>query len=451
MKKLDLHFISTTLQADLTRPNALVSRIVTDSRDIRVGDVFFALQGERFDAHDFVDEVLQKGALLCVVSRADCVGKSNCLMVADTEKALGQLAHAWRMAVNPALKVLGITGSSGKTTVKEMTAAVLAHTFGADAVLATIGNLNNHIGLPLTLLRLTAQHRFAVIEMGMNHTGELAYLTDIARPDIALINNALHAHIGCGFEGVADIARAKSEIYSGLSDCGIAVYPDQDRHAEIFQAAAATRRQRTFGTLGGDVQAQNISLSPTDSRFDLILPSSRATVHLPAPGQHNIRNALAAATLCMEDLDAAQIAAGLADYRPTGARLRMVHAVSGARIIDDTYNANPEAMMAALDVLAAFPAPRLFVMGDMGELGDAAHDLHRQIGVYAREKGIEYGFFVGENSRAAADAFGANGQYFADKNQLTEAINTHANADATLLIKASRFMKMEEVVAALSA
>ncbi|MDO5685916.1 MAG: UDP-N-acetylmuramoyl-tripeptide--D-alanyl-D-alanine ligase [Neisseria sp.] len=447
MPTLDLNFIAQTFQAALNRPNAPVSRIVTDSRDIQAGDVFFALKGERFDAHDFVDEVLRRGALLCVVSREDCAHKAGCLKVADTERALGKLAQAWRMALQPT--VLAITGSSGKTTLKEMTAAVLRHAFGAEAVLATQGNLNNHIGLPLTLLRLRAAHRFAVVEAGMNHAGELAYLTAIARPNTALINNALHAHIGCGFDGVADIARAKSELYQGLADDGLAIFPCEDAHAAIFQAASSNRRQRTFGIERGDVHAEQIVLHPTAVDFDLVIGAERARVKLPAPGRHNVHNALAAAALCMDFLGAAQIAAGLRDYRPSGSRLKMVQAACGARVIDDSYNANPDSMKAAVDVLAAFDAPRVLVMGDMGELGAAAADLHRQIGVYAREKSIEYGFFLGEQAALAAAAFGEKGQHFTDKTALTKALQTLIDSDSAILVKGSRFMKMEEVVQAL--
>lgn len=447
MNILDLNLIYRTFQAALNCPNRPVRRIVIDSRDIQVGDVFFAIQGERFDGHDYVDDVLAKGALLAVTSRADFKHKKGCLNVADTEQALGELAKAWRIK-NKAL-VLGITGSSGKTTVKEMAAAVLRHTFGNSAVLATEGNLNNHLGVPLTLLKLTPEHRFAVVEMGMNHTGELAYLSDIAKPDIALINNVLHAHIGCGFDSLADIARAKSEIYTGLPENGMAIYPAKNEYQHIFQVALKQHQSRTFGVVQGNIYAKNIELQACESRFTLCLPEVEEPVRLPAPGKHNISNALAVAALLADWVLASDIANGLAKYQPVGSRLRILHAACGARLIDDSYNANPDSMKAALDVLAAFDAPRCFVMGDMGELGEFAPELHYQVGEYARELGIENALFLGENAFQAACAFGEGGLYFPDKSSLIKQLKKIIFAKSTVLLKGSRFMKMEEVVDAL--
>lgn len=447
MNILDLNWIHHTFQAALNCPNRPVAHVVIDSRDIQAGDVFFAIQGERFDGHDYVDAALAKGALLAITSRADCVGKEGCLNVDNTEHALGQLAKAWRMRLNP--MVLGITGSSGKTTVKEMVAAILRRAFGAQAVLATAGNLNNHLGLPLTLLKLKPEHRFAVVEMGMNHAGELAYLSNLAKPDKALINNVLHAHIGCGFDSLADIARAKSEIYSGLPENGLAVYPADNEYQPIFQAAAQSCSIRTFGIGQGDVDAEKIVLEPTCSCFYLHLPQSAVEVHLPCAGHHNIHNALAAAALLADVVDAEDIARGLADYQTVGSRLRMLQAACGARLIDDSYNANPDSMKAALEVLAGFDAPRCFVMGEMGELGKHAPQLHWQVGEYARELGIEDALFVGEHAIQAAHAFGEKGQYFANKTDLIQCLKKIITKQHTVLIKGSRFMKMEEVLDAL--
>jgi len=241
MKPLDLNFICQTLGLPMPSENQPVSRIVTDSRDIQDGDVFFALVGERFDAHDFVEDVLAAGATAVVVSREDCAALKGALKVDDTLVALQKLAKAWRENVNPF--VFGITGSSGKTTVKEMLAGVLRHRFGDEAVLATAGNFNNHIGLPLTLLKLNEKHRYAVIEMGMNHFGELSLLTRIAGPNVALVNNALRAHVGCGFDGVGDIAKAKSEIYEGLLSDGIALIPCEDANIATFERSDFRRCQ----------------------------------------------------------------------------------------------------------------------------------------------------------------------------------------------------------------
>lgn len=452
IKPLDLNFICETLNLPMPSENGdiEVKRIVTDSRDIRSGDVFFALSGERFDAHDFVADVLEQGALAAVVSRADCAALKGALKVADTLEALQTLAKAWRDQVNPF--VFGITGSSGKTTVKEMLAGVLRHRFGDDAVLATEGNFNNHIGLPLTLLKLSQNHRYAVIEMGMNHFGELAALTRIARPDAALVNNALRAHVGCGFDGVGDIAKAKSEIYEGLASDGLALIPCEDANIEIFKTATGRLKTQTFGAQSGDVHAENIVLEPLSCGFDLVGGGERAAVVLPVPGRHNVANACAAAALALAaGLSLQQISDGLKHFSNIKGRLQVKQGIRGATLLDDTYNANPDSMKAALDVLAALPAPRVFVMGDMGELGqDEAAAMHAEVGAYARDKGIELAYFVGDDSAQAAEMFGADGLWFAAKDPLIQVIRHDLPPNAHVLIKGSRFMKMEEVVEALT-
>ncbi len=449
MKPFDLHFICQALKLPLPSENAAVKRIVTDSRDIQSGDVFFALAGERFDAHDFVTDVLAKGATAAVVSRADCAALPNTLAVADTLAALQTLAHAWRQNINPF--VFGITGSSGKTTVKEMLAAVLRHHFGEAAVLATAGNFNNHIGLPLTLLQLTPAHRYTVIEMGMNHFGELAALTQIARPDVALVNNALRAHVGCGFDGVGDIAKAKSEIYQGLGSDGLALIPCEDANIDVFQTATQAQNTQTFGVDGGDIHAENIVLQPLACTFDLVRGAERAAVMLPVPGRHNIHNAVAAAALALAaGLSLQQVSDGLKGFANIKGRLQIKAGIKQATLLDDTYNANPDSMKAAIDVLAALPAPRVFVMGDMGELGaDEAAAMHAEVAAYARGKGIESAYFVGDDSVHAAEAFGAAGLWFADKDPLIQVLRHDLPEQAQVLVKGSRFMKMEEVVAAL--
>jgi UDP-N-acetylmuramoyl-tripeptide--D-alanyl-D-alanine ligase len=460
MPNLTLEFIAQTLNLPAPAHNAAIGRVLIDSRQAQAGDLFVALAGENRDGHDFVADVLSRGAY-ALVSRDDCAALSGCFAVADTLAALQTLAAAWRRAVNP--QVFGITGSSGKTTVKEMLAAVLRAKFGADAVLATAGNFNNHIGLPLTLLALRDQ-RYAVIEMGMNHAGELAALTRIARPDAALVNNAQRAHVGCGFDGTADIARAKSEIYQGLrhggsgkplqSGHGTALVPLEDAHADIFQAACAALgvNTQTFGIERGDVHAQNIVLEPLESRFELVHGGETAAVSLPAPGRHNVANACAAAALALHaGLTLPEIAAGLARFANIKGRLQRKAGIRGSVILDDTYNANPDSMKAAIDVLAALPAPRVFVMGDMGELGDdEAGAMHAEIGAYARDKGIEAAYFVGDYSVEAAETFGADGLWFAAKDPLIQVITHVLPAGASVLVKGSRFMEMEEVAAELT-
>ena len=451
MKPLDLNFICQTLDLPMPSENQPVSRIVTDSRDIQDGDVFFALAGERFDAHDFVEDVLAVGATAVVVSREDCAALKGALKVDDTLAALQKLAKAWRENVNPF--VLGITGSSGKTTVKEMLAGVLRHRFSDEAVLATAGNFNNHIGLPLTLLKLNEKHRYAVIEMGMNHFGELSLLTRIASPNVALVNNALRAHVGCGFDGVGDIAKAKSEIYEGLLSDGIALIPCEDANIATFEAATAQLNAQTFGVASGDVHAENIELKLLSCEFDLVRDNERVAVVLPVPGRHNVHNAVAAAALALAaGLSLAEVSDGLKNFSNIKGRLNIKQGIKDATLIDDTYNANPDSMKASFDVLAAMPAPRIFVMGDMGELGeDEAAAMHAEVGAYARDKGIEAAYFVGDNSVEAAETFGAEGLWFAAKDPLIQVLSHDLPERATVLVKGSRFMKMEEVIEALAA
>ena len=450
MTALTQNFVRRLFRLPEIVTDSPINQITTDSRTAQRGDLFFALVGENHDAHDFVPDVLAKGAT-AVVSRGDCASLSGCLKVDDTLAALQTLAAAWRKQPNPF--VYGITGSSGKTTVKEMLAAILRAAHGADAVLATAGNFNNHIGLPLTLLNLREQHRHAVIEMGMNHAGELATLTRIAAPNVALVNNAMRAHIGCGFNGVDDIARAKAEIYQGLPENGIAILPAEDAHLAIFQAAARAFQTLTFGATSGDVHAENIVLEALSSAFDLVYNGNRQAVQLPVAGKHNISNACAATALAIAGgIGQPEIARGLAAFSNIKGRLQRKNGIRQALILDDTYNANPDSMKAALDVLAKLPAPRVFVMGDMGELGeDEAPSMHEEIGVYARDLGIEYAYFVGDNSVQAAEKFGGNGLWFADKDPLIQVLAHDLPERASVLVKGSRFMQMEEVVAALLA
>ncbi|WP_314341646.1 UDP-N-acetylmuramoyl-tripeptide--D-alanyl-D-alanine ligase [Simonsiella muelleri] len=450
MKNLDLNFICKTLNLPKSHNNQTINRIITDSRQAQSGDLFVALIGENHDAHDFVADVLAKGAL-ALVSRDDFIGVSGCLKVDDTLIALQKLAKAWRQVINPF--VFGITGSSGKTTVKEMLATVLREKFGADAVLATAGNFNNHIGLPLTLLNLRENHRYAVIEMGMNHSGELKVLTQIAQPNVALVNNAMRAHIGCGFNGVDDIARAKSEIYQGIQQDGLAILPIDDANLPIFQAACKNLnlQTQTFGFAQGDIHAENLVLQPLASEFDLIQGSECVHITLPVAGRHNVSNACAAAALALAGgVKLTEIARGLANFANIKGRLQVKHGIKNSTILDDTYNANPDSMKAALDVLTKMPAPRVFVMGDMGELGEnEAPKMHEEIGIYAKNLGIELAYFVGENSVQAAEKFGADGLWFVDKDPLILSLTHDLPENASVLVKGSRFMKMEEVVMAL--
>lgn len=422
-------------------------RVVTDSRTVQAGDLFVALVGEKFDAHDFVPEVLAKGA--CALVSREVAGQGSMIRVADTRLALGALAADWCARLD--VKRIGITGSNGKTTVKEMVAAILRVHAGYAAVHATAGNFNNDIGLPLTLLGLSAAHRYAVIEMGMNHFGEIRYLTGLARPQVAVVNNAMRAHLGGGFDSTVDIARAKSEIFEGLAADGMAVLNADDAQLAVFDAAAQGHAQLRFGLgAAANVTARDIQLGVGECRFVLVCPQGEQAIHLPAAGEHNVRNALAAATVALAlDVPLAAIAAGLAAFAGVKGRLQLKQAACGATVIDDTYNANPDSMKAGIDVLAAYPAPRVFVMGQIGELGDTAPQLHAEVGAHARARGIEHLLCHGELARHAADAFGDGGEYDDDFTALLARVAARVTPASTVLVKGSRFMQMERVVAAL--
>lgn len=450
MNQLTLAFVQDALNVPRYGDAQQAIRVVTDSRHIQEGDVFVALVGEQFDGHDYVTDVLAQGAAAVVVSRDVAAGDARQMVVGDTLVALGQVAHAWRMLLNP--KILALTGSNGKTTVKEMCAAILRVACGEEAVLATAGNFNNEIGMPLTLLRLQDAHQVVVLELGMNHFGELSRLTQIAQPDVALVNNALRAHIGNDFNGVADIARAKSEIYAGLKpESGVALLPVEDPNLALFEQATQGLKQATFGLHTGDVHAKDMVLSPLCSDFVLSDGKEQIAVHLPVAGEHNVYNAAAAAAVVRAiGVSWANIAAGLAKFHNAKGRLQGFTSKSGALVVDDTYNANPDSMKAALDVLARFDGAKVFVMGAIGELGSDSWDLHAEVGQYANEQGLSALLGLGADAQAACNAC-AVGQYFEDLNALLAVLGQYNVAGTTILVKGSRFMQMERVVEALLA
>ncbi|AVG15558.1 UDP-N-acetylmuramoyl-tripeptide--D-alanyl-D-alanine ligase [Chromobacterium vaccinii] len=431
-------------QGRLTGADGEVLRVITDSRQAQPGDLFVALKGERFDAHDFVAEVTAKGAAALVRDGFELAGASLIQAGDDTRLALGRLAAGWR-ETQPAVRI-GVTGSNGKTTVKEMLAAILRAHAGVDAVLATAGNFNNDIGLPLTLLQLKPQHRYAVIEMGMNHHGELSYLTGLTRPQVALVNNAMRAHFG-HFGSTKDVARAKAEIFEGLADGGVAVVNADDANLPLFRAAAGSHRQLSFGLAQADVGASDLVLSALGSRFTLRSPAGQVEIDLPAPGEHNVRNALAAAAVALAlDVPLSAIAAGLAVFGGAKGRLQIKQSPRGLTVIDDSYNANPDSMKAGIDVLAGLPGPHCFVMGDIGELGEASPALHAEVGEHARLRGIEQLFALGEASRRAVAAFGDAGLGFDSIDELLECLDSRLASGTAVLVKGSRFMRMERVV-----
>ena len=420
--------------------------VTTDSRTVDAGDLFVALVGESFDGHDYVAEAVRRGAVAAVVSRRiDAEPAIPQVVVADTRIALGRLAAHWRSKF--ALPLVALTGSNGKTTVKEMLTAILAaHAGDRDAVLATKGNLNNDIGMPLTLLELRERHRYAVIEMGMNHEGEIDYLTRIARPTVALVNNAQRAHVGI-LGSVEAIARAKGEIYAGLAASGIAVVNADDAFASYWKELNASRRIVTFGLAeGADVRGLQAG---TQARF--ITPADAFAVALQVRGEHNLRNAAAACAAAYAlEIPFHAMQAGLASFAGVPGRLQRRKAPSGAVVIDDSYNANPESMKAALRVLAEEHGRKVFVMGDMGELGADAAAMHAEVGSFARQSGIDALMAVGDASRHAVQAFGRGAMHFDDVDALSRAAVNESAHGATILVKGSRFMKMERVADALA-
>jgi UDP-N-acetylmuramoyl-tripeptide--D-alanyl-D-alanine ligase len=430
--------------------------VSTDSRHLKAGDLFVALKGDRFDGHAFLEQAAQAGAAAVLVDHPSPSQGLPQIVVDDTTLALGRLGQYWRRKFD--LPLVALTGSSGKTTVKEMLAAVLRANVATTAnvpdptaaVLATRGNLNNHIGVPLTLLELRHRHRYAVIEMGMNHAGEIRYLSELAEPDVALINNAGLAHLE-HLGSPEAIARAKGEIFTGLSSDGIAVFNADDRFAPLWRELAAQHRQIIFGMDVPAAVSAQYTLQALDSEITFTTPLGSAATRLPAPGLHNVRNALAASAAATAlAVPPRTIAAGLAHYQGVQGRLQRKHGVHGVTIIDDSYNANPESVRAAIAVLAQLPGRSWLVLGDMGELGADAPALHAQIGEAARSAGIDRLLALGELSQHAVQAFGAGARHFASVEALLQAIVPELASDVTLLIKGSRFMRMERLIAALT-
>lgn len=429
--------------------SAFFSRVVTDSRTVAAGDLFVALRGERFDGHDFVPHALGAGAAAAMIA-ADARDKLSglaapLLVVPDTRRALGDLAAHWRGKFR--IPLVGLTGSNGKTTVKEMLACILRQAAGAEeAVLATEGNLNNDIGLPLMLLRLRTGHRYAVIEMGMNHPGEIAYLTRLARPDVAIVTNVGRAHME--FLGSREgIARAKGEIFEGLGSGAVAVINADDEFAPMFRRTVEGHRVIDFGLERPARVSAQYRLTPENAFLTMGLPEGEVDVQLRVPGLHNVQNALAAAAAATALSIAPEvIASGLARFAGVKGRLQRKAGLNGSSLIDDTYNANPESVNAALAVLAAAAGRRIFVLGDMGELGPESHKFHAEIGEQARSSGIETLLALGEASLHAVRGFGPGAMHFERIEDLLAHLENLLAPGVTVLVKGSRFMQMERVV-----
>ncbi|WP_323002788.1 UDP-N-acetylmuramoyl-tripeptide--D-alanyl-D-alanine ligase [Denitromonas sp.] len=456
---IDLQTSAQAIGAQATG-EARFNAVLTDSRALRAGCLFVALRGERFDGHDFLDAARQAGAVAAMVDRAwadahPAGGDLPWLVVGDTRDGLGALAAWWRTQFD--IPLIGVTGSNGKTTVKEMCAAIasawVARAGGdpAAAVLATAGNFNNDIGLPLTLLRLRAEHRVAIIEMGMNHPGEIAYLSGLAAPTVAVISNALRAHLA-GVGDLDGVAREKGAIYGGLVAGGTAVINADDAFAPYWQGLNRDRRMLTFGLSAGAGVRADCELHGLGVRMCLHHDGQTTCFPLRVPGLHNARNACAAAAACLAaGMTLDDVTAGLSSYQGTRGRLTQRAGLHGATVLDDTYNANPDSARVAIDVLAATPGRKVLVLGDMGELGEASAQMHDEVGGYAKSQGIDHLLALGQASVVAARNFGAGGEHFERIDDLIAVLKKLMDENTVVLVKGSRFMRMERVANAVVA
>jgi len=429
--------------------DAQFSGLSTDSRKVESGNVFLALRGETFDAHDFLNQVVQAGAVAVIAERLPADFSVPALIVPDTKLALAAIAIYWRQQFN--LPVIGVTGSNGKTTVKEMIASILLAQYGSEHMLSTRGNLNNEIGVPLTVFRLQQQHQAAVFELGMNHPGEIAVLSDIAQVNVALVNNAQREHQEF-MQTVEAVAIENGSVIRSLPVDGVAVFPAQDTYTPIWREFAANRRCLTFGLSSSTGSQADVCASfvPHDfgSELQMSILGELVTVNLAAAGQHNVLNALAAAACCKAiGVSNEKIVEGLQTFSPVSGRLQAKQAAAGALVIDDTYNANPDSVKAAIEVLAAAKNTTTLVLGDMGEVGVDGAAFHQEVGQYAKACGVKYLFTLGNLAQASTQAFGSGAQHCEDLPQLLTQLEDKARAGNTILVKGSRFMKMERVVA----
>ena len=417
--------------------------VQTDSRKLDAGAVFVALRGENFDGHAYLKQVAQAGACAAIVDAVDASVDLPQVALGDTRAALLALGYAWRRQFS--IPMIAVTGSNGKTTTKEMIAAILAAWLGAENRLATVGNLNNELGVPLTLMRLRKNHQAAVIELGMNHPGEINVLAALVEPTVALVNNAQREHQEF-MQSVEAVARENAAVFESLNEQGVKVFPSDEEFSPLWERLCAQHAFLRFGmTSSSEVWPSDIEADALGSTFTLNLPGGTCRIVLPIPGLHNIRNALAAAA-CAHSVGVPlqAIVQGLQSFQAASGRMQ-THRLSGQRVlIDDTYNANPDSVRAAIDVLASLPAPRVLVLGDMGEVGDHGPEMHCEVGAYAQARGIEYLLTLGEATRESAKAFGKEAVIGESAEQLCDTLL--ALPVSSVLVKGSRFMRMERIV-----
>lgn len=448
MTPLRMSYLAQVTGGTLIGDDVLFESVSTDTRSLQRGQLFVALKGPNFDGNEYVAEAARRGAAGALVELATDT-QLPVVKVADACSALGKLACAWRK--NFDLPLIGVTGSNGKTTIKEMTASILRQ---RGPVLATRGNLNNAIGVPLTLLEIDEASVAAVIEMGANHAGEIDYLARLALPAIAVVSNAGPAHLE-GFGSVQGVARAKGELFAALGPAGVAIINADDPFAELWRAMTGRRQQLSFGIdNGADFHASGIEQRRAGAgiatHFSLHSRAGEALIQIPFAGLHNVRNALAAAAAAWSaGASLADIESGLAQANSVAGRLQIRNSASGALVIDDTYNANPESLRAALDVQKDLRGDAWLVLGDMGELGEGALQLHAAAGEMARAAGVQRLLATGEYAAAAVEAFGAGATWYPHTDDLIAALRAEAGKGTNVLIKASRAMHFEYVVAAL--
>jgi UDP-N-acetylmuramoyl-tripeptide--D-alanyl-D-alanine ligase len=438
MIQVSLSELAAALKCETTVSDVSVDSIVTDSRKVHYGALFAALPGSQVDGHDFAETAVEMGAVALLVGRRLELDVPQ-LVVKDVLMALGSLARLVRDRVNPC--VIGITGSNGKTTVKEMLSNILRQ---QDKVLATRGNYNNELGVPLSLFELERNHRYAVLEMGANKSGDIAYLADIAGPDVGLVTNVGPAHLQ-GFGDEKGVAETKGEIFASLPQSGWAIINGDEPWSSAWKKTSTAGHSLTFG-----VQAANdVRLEQQDSQTRIVAPQGSFKLRLPLPGEHNLLNALAAAAAAISlGIPLDMIQRGLAAVKPVPGRLNLIRTASGCTVIDDTYNANPASLYSALQVLANMQGTAWLVLGDMKELGSGSRKLHAEVGDAARSLGVSRVFATGEMSRFTVDAFGDAATHYSDRESLIEALITELRPGINCLVKGSRSMGMETVVEA---
>ena len=445
-----LSWIAQQLGGMLKGDDLTVKGVSTDTRSLQAGDVYVALTGPNFDGHQFIEQATAAGAS-AIIASAPVSSELPVITVADTREALGALGAAVKAQVQP--KTVAITGSSGKTTVKEMTAAILSR---RGKVLATAGNFNNDIGVPLTLLRLEEQHDFAVMELGANHLGEIAYTTSLVKPDVATIVNAAASHLE-GFGSLFGVARAKSEIFKGLPEDGVAIVNSDSQFTEFWLGKLKHTRVKTFSPMQAnpaDFAAEDITVGLDGcAEFQMVTPHGKTGIQLAVPGLHNVGNALVAAALALEvGATLSDVAEGLRSMQQVKGRLNVKVLSPQVKVLDDTYNANVASVNAAIDTLATFSGRRILVLGDMAELGEKARYYHEQVGQYAQRRGIDNLFTLGVLSQSASEFYGAHGFHFDSVENLVDALQAELSSehrDISILVKGSRSSKMERVVEAI--